>query len=277
MSSGMDWFRWHHGTVNDPKFQLVARRAKASVAEVVAVWASLLEAASLSSDRGHPGDVDFEAVDCGLGLDDGKTAEIYVQMQARDLIDSEGRLTAWEKRQPKRERVDNTAAERKARQRAKEAGHGVTEGCHAMSHQSTPRGEERRVDQELESPNGDLSPAALVDAPESDTSGEQPNCRLPCPHVRIIALYHEILPELRQVREWNETRRRLLQRRWSEQPERQSVDWWREFFGYVRRSRFLMGQTTGRDGRPFDCDLEWLIRPTNFAKVVEGKYEDEAA
>lgn len=135
-----------------------------------------------------------------------------------------------------------------------------------------------------ESAYADLSPATALPPPEDaeDDDGEQPRPpkgeqgRPPCPHERIIALYHEVLPELRQIREWNETRRRLLQRRWSENPERQNLDWWRQFFGYVRESKFLMGKTTGRDGRPFDCDLEWLIRPTNFAKVIEGKYEDQA-
>ena len=102
------------------------------------------------------------------------------------------------------------------------------------------------------------------------------NGRKACPHREIVALYHDCLPELRRVREWNPTRQKLLARRWAESPERQAVEWWRGFFGYVRRSPFLMGRTTGRDGRPFDCDLEWLIRPTNFAKVVEGKYEDAA-
>lgn len=132
--------------------------------------------------------------------------------------------------------------------------------------------------QELEPADAGLSPAVPVDgAAGGDESDEKTKSRPPCPHQRIVALYHEILPELRKVREWGETRRRLLQRRWAEQPERQDLGWWREFFGYVRGSRFLMGQTTGRDSRPFDCDLEWLIRPTNFAKVVEGKYEDETA
>lgn len=113
------------------------------------------------------------------------------------------------------------------------------------------------------SPSGDQSPAAPDDPP-----------RKPCPQERIVGLYHEVLPELRQVREWNEGRRRLLAKRWAENPDRQSLDWWRTFFGYVRKSAFLMGRTQGRDGRPFDCDLEWLVRPTNFAKVIEGKYED---
>lgn len=120
--------------------------------------------------------------------------------------------------------------------------------------------------EKLESPDGDLSPAAPED--------QLPKARKPCPQSSIVELYHEVLPELRQVREWNETRQRLLAKRWAESRERQSLDWWRDFFGYVRKSRFLMGQTVGREGRPFDCDLEWLIRPTNFAKVIEGKYED---
>lgn len=114
-----------------------------------------------------------------------------------------------------------------------------------------------------------LSPATAEDSPMPS--------RPACPHQKIIDLYHQQLPELRQVREWNATRRDMLARRWAESTERQSLDWWAAYFGYVRKSRFLMGQTTGRDGRSFDCDLEWLIRPTNFAKVVEGKYEDQAA
>ena len=137
------------------------------------------------------------------------------------------------------------------------------------SDQPDPTSTNTNIRQKHESANADLSaakPLTLV----SD------NGRKACPHREIVALYHDCLPELRRVREWNPTRQKLLARRWAESPERQAVEWWRGFFGYVRRSPFLMGRTTGRDGRPFDCDLEWLIRPTNFAKVVEGKYEDAA-
>ena len=44
----MHWFRWHHGLVTDPKLGLIARKADTSMAEVIAVWACLLEAASAS-------------------------------------------------------------------------------------------------------------------------------------------------------------------------------------------------------------------------------------
>lgn len=130
----------------------------------------------------------------------------------------------------------------------------------------------------IESPDGDLSPAAPDDdSPEADDDVNPVPGKPACPHKAIIAAYHEILPELRQVRDWNETRARLLSRRWAESQERQNLPWWQEYFRYVRTSKFLMGKTIGRDGRPFDCDLEWLVRPTNFAKVIEGKYEERAA
>jgi hypothetical protein len=93
-----------------------------------------------------------------------------------------------------------------------------------------------------------------------------------CPHMEIIDLYHEVLPELAQVRVWEEDRKELLRARWKGAPERQNLDWWREFFASVREMPFLMGERTDRDGRAFACTLEWLVRPKNFAKVIEGNY-----
>lgn len=152
----MDWFRWHHGSVTDPKFRLVAKRAQASVAEVVAVWAFVLETASQNPERGAFGEVDAEALDLSLGLNDGTTARILSAMHDRALI-ADGRIPAWDKRQPKRE--DSTAAERQRQKRQREhelalaktadvtgdASRTVTQ-CHAASRVVTPeekRGEEK--------------------------------------------------------------------------------------------------------------------------------------
>ena len=94
-----------------------------------------------------------------------------------------------------------------------------------------------------------------------------------CPHAEIVAAYHEILPELPAVRTWPEDRAALLRTRWREDEVRQTLEWWREFFEYVRRCPFLLGQQAAGDRDPFLADLEWLIRPKNFRKVIEGKYE----
>jgi len=147
---GMDWFRWHHGSVTDPKFQLVARKSGASLPDVLAVWAYVLETASQAEERGTFGEIDAEALDCLFNFPgtETRTADILKAMEARGLI-AAGQVVAWSKRQPKREREDNTAAERKQRQRDKDSdgSAAAVTPSHATSHQEKPRGEERREEE----------------------------------------------------------------------------------------------------------------------------------
>ncbi len=98
----------------------------------------------------------------------------------------------------------------------------------------------------------------------------------PCPHQEIINLYHQILPLCSPVRVWNTTRQKYLKQRWCENPKHQTLDWWKKYFEYVKKSKFLNGLTEGRDGKPpFLANLEWLVRPSNFAKVIEGNYQEQ--
>lgn len=163
MAGGIDWFRWHHGSVTDPKFQLVARKSKQALASVIAVWAFVLEQASASEDRGSFGTIDCEAIDCLLGLEDGATDAILAAMGERGLVD-DGAVSAWEKRQPKRERTDNTSTERSRAHRDRQRQlppaddaqrHATPETddatpCNAMQHQKKPRGEESREEKRRE-------------------------------------------------------------------------------------------------------------------------------
>lgn len=147
MANGIDWFRWHHGSVTDPKFQLIAKKAGASLPDVLAVWAYILESASASDARGSFSDIDAEALDCLFSFPDGRTADILAMLGTRGLI-SGNTITAWEKRQPKREREDVTAADRKRAQRERDKAKACdieeVTPSHATSHQFTPREEERR-------------------------------------------------------------------------------------------------------------------------------------
>lgn len=166
MAGGIDWFRWHHGSVTDPKFQLVARKSKQALASVIAVWAFVLEQASASEDRGSFGTIDCEAIDCLLGLEDGATDAILAAMGERGLVD-DGAVSAWEKRQPKRERTDNTSTERsrahrdrqrQEQQEGEKQRHATPEiddatPCNAMQHQKKPREEESREEKSREEKN----------------------------------------------------------------------------------------------------------------------------
>jgi hypothetical protein len=84
-----------------------------------------------------------------------------------------------------------------------------------------------------------------------------------------------LLPVVR-VDLWNGTRAKCLQARWKENPKHQSPEFWSGLFAYVRdRCPFLVGKKPGRDG-PFVADLGWIIKPANFVKILEGKYEERA-
>ena len=170
MANGIDWFRWHHGSVNDPKFGLVAKKAGARVGDVIAVWALVLELASANQDRGRVDEIDHETTDFLLGADDGTTARILEAMEGRGLL-AEGRVARWDARQPKREREDNTAADRKRAQRARDTAQGgdtadVTP-CHTTSHQDTPREEKSREEEKREEPKA-KSKAKAPAAPSFD-------------------------------------------------------------------------------------------------------------
>jgi hypothetical protein len=99
----MEWLRWWHGTVNDPKFRWVAGRAGVGLADVLAVWAVCLEHASASPLRGSIVGMDFDATDSHFGFTEGHTASIVAAFQAKGITDPDGWIRRWEDRQPKRE------------------------------------------------------------------------------------------------------------------------------------------------------------------------------
>lgn len=100
------------------------------------------------------------------------------------------------------------------------------------------------------------------------TSKKRPDC----PYKAIVNAYHEILPELRHVRALSAARKNTIRARW--QDELKTLEAWEKYFRYVKQSKFLMGLSQPRkpDQKPFQADLDWLIKPANMLKIYEGKY-----
>lgn len=98
-----------------------------------------------------------------------------------------------------------------------------------------------------------------------------------CPHADIVAAYHDALPANPRMKVWTGTRQANLRARWREDEKRQSLDYWQRFFAHVASSPFLTGRASGREGRAFLPGLDWLVKPENFAKVIEGRYHDAEA
>lgn len=102
----------------------------------------------------------------------------------------------------------------------------------------------------------------------SGTCGDKPPR---CPKKEIINLYNTILPELPQCKAFSEQYGKMLTTRWREDPERQCLGWWEDFFKTeIRGSGFLMGRVTD-----FTADLTWIVRPKNFTKIINGNYRNK--
>lgn len=102
-----------------------------------------------------------------------------------------------------------------------------------------------------------------------------------CPHLEILKAWGEALPTLPQhnVNLWRGARADHLRARWREaavsegfKTEADGVEYFRRLFRYVGQSAFLTGKAQSNGRRPFVAELEWLVKPANWAKVLEGKY-----
>lgn len=117
----------------------------------------------------------------------------------------------------------------------------------------------------------------------SSSAGKLP----PCPFDEIVALYHELLPELPGVRVMDKAREKAIRDRWawvltSNRPDgsrraenvQQGLDWFREYFGRTRDNDFLMGRTP-RSGEHANWrpDIEFLCKSQGLKHVLEKTQE----
>lgn len=127
------------------------------------------------------------------------------------------------------------------------------------------------------------SPAAKQPEAAANEGDEQSGVRLPaCPTAAVIDLYHQHLPMLPRCEVFNDARKRFIAARWREvahdhrdeaDVRAAALDWFAWFFRErVASSPFLIGKV--KDWR---ADLDWLMKPTNFAKAAEGRYQREKA
>jgi hypothetical protein len=120
-----------------------------TIANVLAVWDCMMNCASQATPRGELIGWDSEDIGALLEIEMAEVDAIHTAMQGKTL--NGNRLTGWEKRQPKREREDQTAAVRKAAQRWRDMdANSDATPSHTTSHHVTPREEERREEESRE-------------------------------------------------------------------------------------------------------------------------------
>ncbi|WP_158304644.1 DUF1376 domain-containing protein [Methylibium petroleiphilum] len=111
----------------------------------------------------------------------------------------------------------------------------------------------------------------------------------PCPQAEIVAIYHEVMRTNPRVLTWGGEREKHLRARWREMaatnhPQLGGYDstekgllWWRRFFEHCTKSAYLTGRAEPKPGGGAYATptLEWMLRPTKFALILEGFYHRE--
>lgn len=95
-----------------------------------------------------------------------------------------------------------------------------------------------------------------------------------CPVNEIASLYTEILPSLPQPKRQagkitGKTITAQIRQRWRDGAERRDLSWWRDYFTSIKARPFLMGEV-----KDFVADLEWITRPKNMEKILNGRFRD---
>jgi hypothetical protein len=55
----------------------------------------------------------------------------------------------------------------------------------------------------------------------------------------------------------------------------ETLDSWSNLFLAIKNSKFLMGKIHSNNRKDFQLSLEWLIKPANLAKILEGAYHEQ--
>ena len=137
-----------HGMPNDDKLRVVTRRIKQPMAITVALWAYVLDYASQSEDRGSIEGVDYEAAAICLDLEEETVAAFFGACADKGMV-VDGRVTNWEKRQPKRE---DSSSERVRKHRKKQEGNATKRNvtqCNAPDTDTDTDTEKKKEPEEL--------------------------------------------------------------------------------------------------------------------------------
>jgi hypothetical protein len=253
------WLRLWHDMPTDPKWRTIARVSGQPISMVQAVYLHLLVDASRNVTRGHA-TVTKEDLASALDASEDTISAVLDAMQGR-VMDGDY-LSGWDKRQVKREdseTIDSaakSAAERKREQRERERESRNVTQCHEASRNVTLDKDKSREDKDI------TTTSTRVDQ---------------CPVAQLIGLFAINAPSLVQPRIVPDAVKAQISARWRESEKHQSLDFWRDFFAYCETSDFLAGRTDGRGGKPFRAGLEWIVKASNFAKIINGNYHTESA
>ena len=90
----------------------------------------------------------------------------------------------------------------------------------------------------------------------------------PTPYVKIMQLYNEICVSFSKIQKIDGARRKAVAARFKTYP---NIETFETLFRKTEASSFMKGE----NDRNWRADFDWIMKPTNMCKVLEGKYDDK--
>lgn len=90
-----------------------------------------------------------------------------------------------------------------------------------------------------------------------------------CPYAKIRDLYHKICISYPKIKTIDGNRKTAVGARWRTY---KSLEVFEELFTIAESTPFLKGE----NDRNWSADFDWMMKPTNFSKILEHKYDDRS-
>lgn len=284
----MEWYRAYHNMPHDPKLQVVAKRCSQPMAFVVAVWVCILDAASQHDPRGMI-EIDPEEVAVIQGIELEAVEAILDALKSKNLIDDEGAVVNWHKRQ----HTTSTERMKKHRDKKKQDVTGsdtkkrsVTNGDAKKAKKTSDTDTEADTDSEE---NTDTETDSKKDSNsrnrtrEEKKESEEEKQQIGGKDAEqsqkdILRQMADIWDEEVQSKLTNgngqkailtEKRKELLTERWIDDFA-EDIRAWRYFCEIIGKSDFCLGKIEGKD---WTIDLTWATQSSDrVAKILEGGF-----
>lgn len=252
-----DWIKMRTALANDPAVIAIALDLDKSEFEVVGMLHHLWSWADSQSQDGHIKRVTEKWID--RYVHHAGFAKSMVCAGWLVIEDAGITFPNFERHNGESAKKRAEAAERQRISRENKRLGLVTDPSHDSCDKSVTREEKRREedkDQKL------MSPAALGDAEAKE--------KIPYEEIRKMYALH--LKSLPQVKLFDQARKNAIKSRWNADSRFQNLEFWEKFFLHISKSDFLMG----RSKDPWNgCCFDWIFKPANFKKIVEGNYNRE--
>jgi uncharacterized protein YdaU (DUF1376 family) len=90
------------------------------------------------------------------------------------------------------------------------------------------------------------------------------------PYDEIFTLFNNGCKSLPSVIKRDDARKKMIRSIWLQDELHQEIGFWEWYFNRIEKSDFLTGRKND-----FKAGFDWILKPSNFKKVIEGNYDNK--